>query len=261
VNKLYTKSEIWFSIIWIIIYVLGTSLCDSISINIGIEKVISLPYLLLLSTILIVWLYKNKFFQKYGLCNTPYPLSKYWYFIPLIILISANLWYGVALNLSILETILYILCMLCVGFLEEIIFRGLLFCAMAKDNVRSATIVSSITFGIGHIINLFNSTQADLISNICQVITAIAIGFLFVIIFYRGKTLIPCIITHSIFNALSVFSNSQINTAQNQIIVSTIILILTIGYTLILLNTLPKETNPQSTQIENNKQSSQIREE
>ena len=71
-------------------------------------------------------------------------------------MLSANLRYGFALNYSELQTILYILSMLCIGFLEEVIFRGLLFESMRKDSEKAAVIVSSVTFGIGHILNLFN---------------------------------------------------------------------------------------------------------
>ena len=111
------------------------------------------------------------------------------YYIPLLILLTANLWYGARLNQPPLETVLYVLAMFCVGFLEELIFRGLLFQAMARDGVKSAIIVSSITFGIGHIVNLVNGSGADLLSSLCQVGYAVAFGFLFVMIFYRGKSL------------------------------------------------------------------------
>ena len=37
--------------------------------------------------------------------------------------------------------------MLCVGFLEEVIFRGLLFKAIARGNIRSAVIISINTIG------------------------------------------------------------------------------------------------------------------
>ena len=46
--------------------------------------------------------------------------------------------------------------MLFVGVLEEVIFRGLLFLAMAKDSMKAAVIVSSVTFGMGHIVNLLS---------------------------------------------------------------------------------------------------------
>jgi membrane protease YdiL (CAAX protease family) len=154
------------------------------------------------------------------------------YYIPLLILLTANLWYGVAMNVSPLETALYILSMLCVGFLEEMIFRGFLFNAMAKNGVKSAIIVSSVTFGIGHMVNLFNGSGAEFLPNLLQVIYAVAIGFTFVMIFYKTKSLIPCIITHSIFNSLSAFSNEAVMTLQKQIVSGIIITIISGGYAL-----------------------------
>ena len=74
---------------------------------------------------------------------------------------------------------------------------------MEKDNLKSAMAVSSLTFGIGHIVNLFSG--ADLIPTLLQICYAVALGYLFVIIFYRSKSLIPCILTHAAINALSIF--------------------------------------------------------
>ena len=239
-NKLYQKSEIWFAVIWIIIYVVGTSFAENISEGIGLSKSITLVFHVVISIIVITWLNKNGLFGKYGICKPNAPSSKFLYYIPLLIIISCNLWFGVTMNLSITESILYAGSMICVGFLEEIIFRGFLFKAMAKDSVKAAIIVSSITFGIGHIINLFNGNSDDPLATICQIIYAIAIGFLFVIIFYRGGTLWPCIITHSVVNALSVFADESGMTAQIQIITAVILTIIPLIYVIILNKTLPR---------------------
>ena len=75
---------------------------------------------------------------------------------------------------------------------------------MEKDNIKSAIIVSSITFGIGHIVNLFNG--ADFIPTLVQMCYAISLGYLFVIIFYKSKSLVPCIIAHILINSLSIFN-------------------------------------------------------
>ena len=91
-----------------------------------------------------------------------------------------------------------------IGFIEEVIFRGFLFKMMSKDNVKLAIVVSSITFGIGHIVNLFNG--ADLVPTLMQIGYATAIGYLFVVIFHKSKSLVPCIIAHSLNNALSIFN-------------------------------------------------------
>ena len=75
---------------------------------------------------------------------------------------------------------------------------------MEKDNVKAAVAVSSITFGIGHIVNLFNG--AELIPTLLQICYATAVGYLFVIIFRKSKSIVPCIIAHSVNNALSIFN-------------------------------------------------------
>ena len=100
--------------------------------------------------------------------------------------------------------------MIITGIVEEMLFRGLLFKAMSKSNVRSAVIVTSITFGIGHIVNLVNGNSADYVETICQIFYAVAIGFLLAAVLYVGESIIPCIITHSMLNALSSFSNETV---------------------------------------------------
>ena len=229
---MYKKSEIWFAVTWIIAYVVLASTGDNISADIGILKIVTLPILIILSVMLFLFVKRNGLSKKYGLCKSEIPASKMLYYIPLLILLTANLWYGVAMNVSPLETVLYILSMLCVGFLEEMIFRGFLFNAMAKNGVKSAIIVSSVTFGIGHMVNLFNGSGAELLPNLLQVIYAVAIGFTFVMIFYKTKSLIPCILTHSIFNSLSSFSNDAAMTLQKQIVSGIIITIIAGGYAL-----------------------------
>jgi membrane protease YdiL (CAAX protease family) len=94
--------------------------------------------------------------------------------------------------------------MINVGFIEEIIFRGFLFKMMEKTNVKVAIIVNALTFGVGHIVNLLNG--ADFISTLLQICSAISIGYLFVTIFYKSKSLVPCIIAHGVFNSLPILS-------------------------------------------------------
>ena len=122
---------------------------------------------------------------------------------------------------------------------EEVIFRGFLFEAMREESERAAIIVSAVTFGIGHIVNLFNGRGMELVSNLCQVVGAIAIGFLFVLIFHRGGSLISCIITHSAIDVASVFNNSDMTTSEH-ILFSLSRLVIVVGYTLVLLKTLPR---------------------
>ena len=233
-KKLYAKSEIWFAVAWIIAYVVLASIGDNISADLGIEKIVTLPVLIALSAFLYFFVRKNGLTEKYGLCKPRLPAAKMLFYAPLLVLLTANLWYGIGMNLSPLETVLYILSMFCVGFLEEMIFRGLLFQAMVKNGVRVAIIVSSVTFGIGHIVNLINGSGAELLPNLLQVVYAIAIGFAFVMIYCKTKSLMPCILTHSIFNGLSAFANEAAMTPQREIISGILLAVIGGGYALYL---------------------------
>lgn len=199
-DKKIIKHETLISIILIIIYILFNSYCVN---NFGINDFRTIIINLLLSISIIVFIIINKLGNYYGLTSFPNN-KKFLYFIPLILLISVNLWNGININNTKTEIILYIISMLLVGFLEEIIFRGFLFKLLEKDNVNKAIIITSITFGIGHIVNLLNG--ADIISTLIQICYSISIGYLFAIIFHKGKSLWPCIITHSLTNSLSIFN-------------------------------------------------------
>lgn len=244
-NKLYNKSELFFSIVFIVIYIVGASLCDMFSDMIKIQKLFTFIFLLSLSLVLFFWIKKNNLLKKYGLCKPDYNAKNFLFYIPLLILISTNFWFGVRLNYNFLDSLFSVLTMLCVGFVEEIIFRGFLFKALEKDNAKTAIIVSSVTFGIGHLLNLFTSGFDNILPNICQVFYSMAVGFLFVIMFYKGGSIIACILTHSFVNAFSVFQNTQAITPPVEILISIIIIAIAITYSIILLNSLkPQKQQP-----------------
>lgn len=229
-RKLYTKSNLAFAIVWIVIYCVLMSVGDSLSDKIGISKAVTLPIAITLSAILFFFIKSNKLSKEYGLCKSEVPSKKLLFYLPLALMMAANLFSGLTMKLSPMETVFYILTMLCVGFLEEVIFRGLLFKSMAENGIKSAITVSSITFGIGHIINLINGSGAELIPNLLQVIYAMAAGFMFVMIFYKSGSLIPCIIGHGLFNALSVFANENTLTLKQQIASCVFLVVVSGGY-------------------------------
>lgn len=199
-KKIFDKHETLICILLIILYVVINSYCMQ---NFGVEDYRSTVINTIFSIALLIFIITLKRTSYYGLTKVT-NLKKYLYFIPLLLIISNNLWNGININNTKSEIIFHILTMLNIGFLEEVIFRGFLFKMMEKDNVKSAIIVSSITFGIGHIVNLFNG--ADFIPTLVQMCYAISLGYLFVIIFYKSKSLVPCIIAHILINSLSIFN-------------------------------------------------------
>lgn len=202
--KKNNRKELLIALISILIYVVVLSLCDSLSANAGIIKLYTAPAGLILSSLAWFYIKKNGKTSYYGFNSlSKLNCKNLLYFIPFIILATVNLWNGVTIKNSTLEIILFIVSMLCVGFLEEVIFRGFLFRAMAEKNVRSAIIVSSVTFGIGHIVNLLNG--AVFVPTMLQLVYAVAIGFAFTIFVYKTNNIIPCIICHALINSLSIF--------------------------------------------------------
>ena len=202
-QKIFEKHETFMCILLIVLYIVINSFCMQ---NFGIADYRSTIINTIFSLALVLLMICLKRVSYYGLTKVKDP-KKYLYFIPLLIIASVNLWNGIHINNTNSEIAFHILTMLNIGFIEEIIFRGFLFKMMEKENVKSAIVVSAITFGIGHIINLFNG--ADLIPTLLQICYATSIGFLFVIIFYKSKSLVPCIITHSVVNALSIFNSES----------------------------------------------------
>ncbi len=199
-KKLFEKHETAFCIFLIIVYIVVNSVCVQ---NFGQTSYVSFVANTILSVCLTVIMLILKRTEYYGLKKVK-NAKQYLYFFPLFIIVTVNLWNGFNINHSSSEIIFHILTMINIGFIEEIIFRGFLFKMMAKTNVKSAITVSAVTFGAGHIVNLING--ADLIPTLIQVCYAASIGYLFVILFHKSKSLIPCIVTHSLVNSLSVFN-------------------------------------------------------
>lgn len=238
-KKLYEKSELTFALAWIGIYCVLQSLANPLNRMLGVEYSASAALCILQAVAIFAFVRKNGLMERYGLCRTSLPARRFLYYIPLVLLASRNFWNGAAINLPPAGTACYILCMLGVGFVEEMIFRGFLFRAMEKDNARSAILVSSVTFGLGHLLNLVNGSGATLAENLFQVTGAIAIGFCFVILFYRGGSLWPCIFTHAAINISSAFTNVAGLTVEKRMVFHLLLFVITVGYAVILTRTLP----------------------
>lgn len=226
------KSKISFAVIWIVAYCIFMSLGDAFSELVGVKSSFSVLVALILSLLLLLFLNKNSLMKEYGLCKSRVGLGNMLYYVPFLLILSANFWNGVTFNFSGLETVLFILSMLFVGFLEEVIFRGILFDAMRKDGEGLAIAVSSITFGIGHIINLLNG--AELLPTLCQLVYASAAGFMFVAVFKKSKSLIACIVTHGVFNAFSAFAVDA-KTQEMHIISCVVLTVISLAYGIYLL--------------------------
>lgn len=224
--RLYKKDRLNFALVWIGIYVAALSLADALSEALGVEKSITAPLGLALSAVLWFWLRGHGLKEAHGLRPFRGKALQYLYFLPLMVICSSNLWFGVQLAFAPLETVLYLLSMLFVGFLEEVIFRGFLYGALREKGVRFAILISGATFGIGHIVNLLNGAQ--FLPTLLQVCYAAAIGVLFTVIYHKSGSLHPCIIAHCAVNMLSAFAVERSNGAD--ILVAILMVVIPLAY-------------------------------
>lgn len=209
-KKFYEKNELWFALSFIIAYCVLNSAANSLNEAIGIAGAVNAAVNLVLIAVIFCFIRKNDLLREYGFCRPAAPAGRFLWYIPLAMIATFNLWLGI--SVSSYANVLSILCsafnMLLVGIAEELLCRGLLFNAIAKGSgIKSAVIISSVTFGFGHIVNLINGNSDGLVETLCQIVYALAFGFLFVMLYYRGGSIIPCIILHSLVDVTSVFSN------------------------------------------------------
>lgn len=210
-KKLYEKHEVTFALVWIGLYVIVMNIAlqfcggfDDLASKTVPQLLVPVLCIVALALSATLWIAKNELAKKYGLCSFQGSLKAFLWFLPLILMSCTNLKNGVALPAPVLVSLLMAVNLAVGGYVEELIFRGFLFRAMAKENLRSAVIVSAVTFGAGHIVNLANT--ADTAGVLLQVCYAIVIGFLYTAIVWKGGSLWPCIASHMFVNATSVFA-------------------------------------------------------
>lgn len=213
-KRLYEKNEIGFALLWIGLYVVlmnvGLRFCgglDDLATKMAEQLLVPVLVGLALAVASTLWIVRNGLQEKYGLCRFRGSWGAFLFFIPVILMSCTNLVKGVGLRAPLVLSLLMMTNMAVAGYVEEIIFRGFLFRAMEKNGVRSAVIVSGVTFGVGHIVNLANT--ADTLGVLLQVAYAVVIGLMFTLIAWKGGSLWPCILSHMFVNGSSVFAQEN----------------------------------------------------
>ena len=227
-KKLYDRSEITFAILWIVLYTVSMGTLR----NLGDDSPWMLLGLIVISAAMYWFVRKYGLTEKYGLAGWAKNSRAMLWFLPLWLIASCNLWGGVSVRYPLPGQLFAVVSMALVGFAEELIFRGFLFKAMLKNgNVRTAVIVSSVTFGLGHILNLF--TGHDLIPTLIQVVFAVAFGFAVTMAFYKSGSLLPCILAHSLTDVFSTFAVNEVSPILNGI-THVVVIAAAVGYGLYL---------------------------
>ena len=199
--KLYRKNEMLFSILLIVLYVVVTGTLRSS----GDDNPAMMAWLLALTVGLSLFVWRGGLAEKYGLTGWSKNSRQMLWFLPLWVIATGNLWGGIEPHYPMPGLAFAMISFALVGFVEELVFRGFLFKAMlAGGSAKTAIIVCAVTFGAGHIVNVL--TGHATFETLVQVVFAIALGFVFTLVYYKGGSLWPCIIAHSMIDVFSTLS-------------------------------------------------------
>lgn len=233
-NRLLKKNAILHAIAWIGIYIGCVNVFDILSESVGVINLITSIGLTGLSILLVIYLVKQNKLDELGLKHVnKLDYKKMLYFIPLVILAISQFVGELNTSLEISQILIFGLLMINVGFIEEVIFRGLLFKAIKdKSGFVRAILISGITFGLGHIVNLMRGMAVE--NQIEQIILAIVIGILLALIVEITQSLLPGIIFHILFNFSSTI---MVFETKSEFYLLISILVISIGYSLYLYQT------------------------
>mgnify|MGYP002625807738 CR=1 FL=1 len=237
-KRLYEKSEWGFALLWIGAYLVLGSGAELAGALIGAGAEARTVLYGFIAAAILCFVHRNGLAGYYGLAGLAVPARRFLWFIPLIVISTGNFWLGVALPGPAGLTILLAIRMLLVGVIEELLFRGLLYRALERKSETAAIVISSVIFGLIHLINLSSGMLLPLA--LAQVALTTALGFLFALILARGKSLVPCIAAHCFIDVTSVFSDQAALTVNSVLLIDGAATVIALVYFWILLRTLPK---------------------
>ncbi len=234
-RKLYEDKPVLFAVLWIVLYVVGIG---SLRGSYGDDSLQMLLGLVAVSAALLLIVRLLGIRKELGMTRWLQNGRKLLWLLPMWVLATGNLWGGIGVRYEPINTLMAVLSFMLVGVAEEIIFRGFLFNGMKRTgSLTAAVIVSAITFGMGHIVNLLTGHATG--ETLVQIVFAVAWGFLFTFAYLKGGSLLPCIAIHSLIDVFSVF-------ARDNEVAHWIVIVATVAVALVYCLYLSKQPTPKA---------------
>ena len=200
-RKFYEKRPVLVAVLWIVLYCVVMA---PIKGEYGYASPRMLLALAALAAAITVFVKVNGLAKRLGMARWPRDTRRLLYLLPMWVLATANLWDGLAPSYRGAALAVATASMLLVGYVEEALFRGFLFRGMlAEGKAVTAVVVSALTFGMGHIVNLF-AGQASF-ETLVQIFFAVAWGFIFTMVAWKSGSLLPCVVAHGMIDAFSLY--------------------------------------------------------
>lgn len=184
---------------------------------------------ILLAIITIIIVSKMKWWQRIGFHKADNSASLL-IFLPALALVIGNLTFGIAVTRAP-ALLTFALLAITSGFVEEVIFRGLMLRAFQPRGEWKAVLITAAIFGFTHLMNIF--AGYDPLYAVIQVAYALAIGFCFGAMAIKGGVIWPLVIIHALGNFFAFINGGQIG--FQLYIVSVIYIVLFTGWGLYLM--------------------------
>jgi membrane protease YdiL (CAAX protease family) len=153
-----------------------------------------------LVAVLFGYLYRNHWLRYYGFRRLQVrdARSALWY-SPLAAIVGLMYLRGIDPSVTVTRVAVLLLLFCCVGFLEEVLSRGLLYKALAEQGtVARAVVISGVTFGLGRAVNLARGYTAT--EQTIQIVYGVFLGIVLALLIAVTANIVPLVLFHVFLN-------------------------------------------------------------
>ena len=194
------KATAVMAIINAALYLLGRPLISWSIHFLGLSKTYCYCISAVVVVIIAMCMIRKKDAREYGLNHGEYK-GTLRYVIPMLFLGVINVPY-IFIGTFGNAVVKALFCVAYVGIMEELIFRGYVYRAIElRFGENKAIVLSSIVFGLFHLVNLTGNTPP--VFTLLQVVYATMIGLMLAVLCSKTKSIYPRMLIHALFNLIS----------------------------------------------------------
>ncbi|MDR7330744.1 CPBP family intramembrane glutamic endopeptidase [Corynebacterium guangdongense] len=206
-SRLFARDQLRHFFLWLTFYLLLSVAAVNIGLALGWSvQASAAPPLGALAVVLALYLWRTGIGKRIGLgVPADVPARRVWFHLPLLLLVALPLAFGFRTDLAAPVVGAVLAHALFVGFLEEVLFRGMLLQALLQKNRPVwAVMVSALTFGVGHAFSLLIGQGAE--DTALQIVNATVVGLIFTLVVMATGNLHAVIVAHVLYNAVAALA-------------------------------------------------------